>query len=74
MEPVRTLAERLREILARYGVSASELSRRMAFNSRNSVFRILNGEVSYEKQHDFIERMRREKALPLTGGEWSDLE
>ena len=74
MESVRTLAERLREILARYGVSASELSRRMAFNSRNSVFRILNGEVSYEKQHDFIERMRREKALPLTGGEWSDLE
>ena len=74
MEPVRTLAERLREILARYGVSASELSRRMAFNSRNSVFRILNGEVSYEKQHDFIERMRWEKALPLTGGEWSDLE
>lgn len=74
METVRTLPQCLREILARYGVSASELSRRMGFSSRNSVFRILNGESSPEKQREFLDRLVGCAALPLTEQELSELE
>ena len=74
METVFTLSQCLREILARYGVSASELSRRMGFSSRNSVFRILNGECSPEKQREFLDRLVGCAALPLTEQELSDLE
>lgn len=74
METVRTLSQCLKEILARYGVSASELSRRMGFSSRNSVFRILNGESSPDKQREFLDRLVRRAALPLTQEELAGLE
>lgn len=74
METVRTLSQCLRELLARYGVSASELSRRMGYSSRNSVFRILNGESSPDKQREFLDRLVKRAALPLTEKELADLE
>lgn len=66
METVRTLAEYLDELLKRNGISASELSRRMGFSSRTSVFRILKDESSSEKQREFLERLEQSRALPLT--------
>lgn len=74
MKSIATFAERLKEILASSGLSASELSRRMAFNSRNSVFRVLNNEASYEKQKEFLSRLKREKILDLTPLEWKRLD
>ena len=57
MGTVQTFSACLREILNRRGISASELSRRMGFSSRTSVFRLLNGETSHEKQREFVKRL-----------------
>ena len=66
MGTVQTFSACLREILNRRGISASELSRRMGFSSRTSVFRLLNGETSHEKQREFVKRLEELNALALT--------
>lgn len=74
MRPVGDFANCLKEALKKSGISASELSRRMRFHSRNSVFRVLNNEVSYEKQLEFFAMMKACGAMPLTGEAWAALE
>ena len=73
MGTVQTFSACLREILNRRGISASELSRRMGFSSRTSVFRLLNGETSHEKQREFVKRLEELNALALTPEELAAL-
>lgn len=74
MRPIMDFSDCLKETLKNVGISASELSRRMLFHSRNSVFRVLNNEVSYEKQLEFFDRLKASGAIELTGEEWAALE
>lgn len=74
MKPIKNFAERLRDILSEKHLSASELSRKMQFNSRNSLFRILNNEASYEKQKDFLQKLKAAEVLELSPREWDELE
>lgn len=74
MRPIGDFADCLKEALEKSDMSASELSRRMSFNSRNSVFRVLNDKVSYEKQLEFFLKLKASGALKLTAQGWADLE
>lgn len=74
MRPIKNFAERLKDILSEKHLSASELSRKMLFNSRNSLFRILNNEASYEKQRDFYIKLKAADVLNLSPLEWDELE
>lgn len=74
MRPIGDFADCLKAALIQSGISASELSRRMHFHSRNSVFRVLNNEVSYEKLLEFFTNLKASGALELTERAWAALE
>ena len=74
MRPIGDFADCLKAALVKAGMSASELSRKMHFSSRNSIFRVLNNEVSYEKQLSFYRKLRESGAMELSGPEWEMLE
>ena len=69
LQPMLELGPCLREILKGKGVSASELARMMAYKSRNSIFRILDGEGGYGARQAFYDRLTREDPLGLSDEE-----
>lgn len=69
MQKPQTFGQCLRGILNVHGMSASKLSVQMGFNSRNSLFRLLNDETSYERQRAFLKALSEQNALSLTAEE-----
>ena len=58
-------AQCLKEILTEKGISASELARMMAYKSRNTVFRILDGAGGHSARQAFFDRLAQENPLAL---------
>lgn len=56
----------LKRILKEKKVSASELARMMSYKSRNSIFRILDGEGGSLAQSAFFDKLMRDDCLHLT--------
>lgn len=67
--PVMEFGPCLRQILAEKRISASELARMMAYKSRNSIFRILDGEGGHSARQAFYERLIGEDPLKLCSAE-----
>lgn len=67
--PVMEFGPCLRQILAEKKISASELARMMTYKSRNSIFRILDGEGGHSARQAFYERLMDEDPLKLDGEE-----
>ncbi|MBQ2833542.1 MAG: hypothetical protein IJE71_02945 [Clostridia bacterium] len=74
LQPMQEFGPCLRAILAERDISASELSRVMAYKSRNSVFRILDGEGGHAARQAFLERLIDEDPLLLSPEERERLE
>jgi len=74
LQPMQEFGPCLRAILAKRNISASELSRMMAYKSRNSVFRILDGEGGHAARQAFLERLIDEDPLLLSPEERERLE
>ena len=64
----------LAQLLREKNISASELARMMAYKSRNSIFRILDGEGGHSTRQAFFLRLREENPLGLGEEEFSRLE
>jgi len=64
----------LGQLLREKRVSASELARMMAFKSRNSIFRILDGESGHGTRQAFFLRLKEENPLGLGEAELAQLE
>lgn len=65
MQPMLKFGPCLRQMLGQKGISASELARRMAYKSRNSIFRILDGVGGDGPRRAFFERLIAEDPLAL---------
>lgn len=63
----------LGRMLCRRGISASELSRLMAYKSRNTIFRILDGTCGNASRQAFYDRLIEEDPLALSGAEKQEL-
>lgn len=72
--PEKDFAECLKELLVQKKVSASELARMMAYKSRNSIFRILDGEGAHGARLAFFSRLKEENPLALSAEEIACLE
>ena len=72
--PVQEFAACLKQILDDRGVSASELARMMAYKSRNSIFRILDGEGGQSARQAFYDRLIGEDPLGLSDAQRAALE
>jgi len=68
-----SFAQCLKELLAQKKVSASELARMMAYKSRNSIFRILDGEGAHGARLAFLERLKEENPLGLEAADFERL-
>lgn len=66
IHPMQEFGPCLKEILSAHRVSASELARVMSFRSRNSIFRILEGEGTHGTRQAFMERLIEEDPLQLS--------
>ena len=64
--PVQSFGQCLKEMLKEKKISASEVARRMAYKSRNSVFRILDGTGGYSVCEAFFEKLKEEDPLALS--------
>lgn len=73
MQTNETFGNCLRRILKERDVSASALARMMGFRSRNSIFRLLQDEVSYDKQKEFVDVLKQQKTVPFQEKDWTDL-
>jgi len=62
------------QLLREKKISASELARMMAYKSRNSIFRILDGEGAHGARQAFFLRLREENPLNLGEKEFEWLE
>ena len=71
--PETDFAQSLKELLAEKRVSASELARMMQYKSRNSIFRILDGEGAHGARLAFFARLKEENPLGLTEAEFERL-
>lgn len=71
--PVTEFGPCLKKLLADRRVSASELARMMAYKSRNSIFRILDGEGGHGARQTFYDRLIEEDPLGLSEDERADL-
>ena len=72
--PVREFSQCLRQILDERKISASELARMMAYKSRNSIFRILDGIGGQSARQAFYDRLIGEDPLGLSSEERAALE
>ena len=70
----KDFAQSLKELLAQKKVSASELARMMAYKSRNSIFRILDGAGAHGARLAFFSRLKEENPLELSEDEFMQLE
>ncbi len=68
-----SFAQCLRELLKEKKVSASELARMMAYKSRNSIFRILDGEGAHGARLAFFARLKEENPLGLEEADFERL-
>ncbi len=59
----------LKMLLKERGVSASELARTLGYKSRNTVFRILDGEGGYASRKAFYDRLIEQDPLKLSDAE-----
>ncbi len=73
LEPVQELGPCLKQMLRKKKTSASELARRMAYKSRNSIFRILDEKGGHSAQQAFYERLIDEDPLVLSDDERAEL-
>ena len=64
----------LAQLLKEKRTSASELARLMAYKSRNSVFRILDGECAHGTRQAFFLRLKEENPLGLNEEDFAQLE
>jgi len=64
--PVQPFGQCLKEMLKEKKISASEVARMMAYKSRNSVFRILDGTGGYSVCEAFFEKLKEEDPLALS--------
>lgn len=68
-----SFAQCLKALLAKKKVSASELARMMQYKSRNSIFRILDGEGAHGARLAFFERLKEENPLGLEEADFERL-
>lgn len=66
LEPIQEFGLCLKQILEKKQVSASELARLLSYKSRNSIFRILDGEGAHTSRRAFLDRLFETDALSLT--------
>lgn len=71
--PVIEFGPCLKKVLSDRKVSASELARMMAYRSRNSIFRILEGEGGHAARSTFYDRLIKEDPLGLSDDERAEL-
>ncbi|MBQ4265123.1 MAG: hypothetical protein IJB85_06390 [Clostridia bacterium] len=64
--PVQPFGQCLKEMLKEKRISASEVARLMAYKSRNSVFRILDGTGGHSVCEAFFEKLKEENPLALS--------
>lgn len=69
-----SFGECLQRLLAAQGMSASEAARLVGFRSRNSIFRILNGDTSRDVDARFLTALRQAVGDDWPGGHWAALE
>ena len=69
IRPIQEFPASLRQLLDERGISASELARMMAYKSRNSIFRILDGAGGQSARQAFYDRLIGEDPLKLTDHE-----
>ena len=74
IQPILEFPDSLRGILKSRGISASELARMMAYKSRNSIFRILDGVGGESARQAFYDRLIGEDPLGLDDEERTALE
>lgn len=74
MDVRRRFGQCLQQALAEQGLSASEAARLVGFRSRNSIFRILNGETSADVDGRFLNRLRSELGDSWPHAQWKELE
>lgn len=74
MQHYESFSECLKRCLAAEGLSASEAARLVGFSSRNSIFRILAGEVSTEIKLRFLEKLHAELGKDWPEQHWLDLQ
>lgn len=74
MQHYESFGDCLRRCLAEEGMSASEAARRVGFSSRNSIFRILLGEVSSEIKQRFLEKLHAVLEKEWPEQHWLDLQ
>nr|MBR4279479.1 helix-turn-helix transcriptional regulator [Clostridia bacterium] len=74
MERYESFGECLKRCLTTEGLSASEAARLVGFSSRNSIFRILSGEVSDEIKLRFLQKLYEVLGSDWPEKHWHDLE
>lgn len=74
MQHYESFGECLKRCLAAEGLSASEAARLVGFSSRNSIFRILSGEVSVEIKLRFLEKLHTALGKEWPEQHWFDLQ
>lgn len=73
IRPMLAFGPCVRQILEARGVSASEFARMMGYKSRNSIFRILDGEGGHGPRQALYERLIGEDPFSLTQQERREL-
>lgn len=74
IRPMQEFGPCLKQLLQEKGISASELARIMAYKSRNSIFRILDGVGAQSARQAFYDRLLQEDPLKLSEQERAALE
>ena len=74
VRPIQEFGPCLKGILESRRISASELARMMAYKSRNSIFRILDGVGGHSARQAFFDRLTGEDPLALDAQERGALE
>ena len=74
MKQFERFAECLKRILQEQKVSVTEVAKAVGFKSRNSLFRILNDQTSYDVEHTFLKNLRQSGIVELSENEWNKLE
>lgn len=74
IRPMQEFGPCLKQLLQEKGISASELARSMAYKSRNSIFRILDGVGAHSARQAFYDRLLEGDPLRLGDHERAALE
>lgn len=69
-----TFSQSLRRVLSENELSITEVSNAVGFRSRNSMFRIVNGETSCKLNASFLADLRTALGTPLPKEAWNSLE